>query len=171
MKRIAYSVVLAGMTALALGACTNTGMRGDTARASDMIDGEYGSTADVSSGSAATGAAQAGSVSSTGASAAAGTDQAGQSDAMAGAPNSTVTNIEVIPRQSGSADTGAGTVAGAAVGSSGAAGTTGGSMSSDRVYRITLRMDDGTVRTITQESTPAFSSGDRVQLSGGAIVP
>jgi outer membrane lipoprotein SlyB len=54
------------------------------------------------------------------------------------------------------------------VGGSGATGTTGSS-SSDRVYRVTLRMDDGSTQVITQETTPDFRSGDRVNLAGGAI--
>jgi len=42
-------------------------------------------------------------------------------------------------------------------------------MSSDRVYRVTLRLDDGSTEIVTQETTPAFRSGDRVTISGGAI--
>jgi hypothetical protein len=171
MKRIAQSVLLAGLLAVALGACTTAGMRGDTARTTSMTDSDYGGQQGTAPGTATgTEGATAGTA-AMGASGAAGTtasgaaDQATQSGVMASTPNSTVTNIEVIPRQSGAA--GAGTVAGAAVGGT---GTTGGSMTSDRVYRITLRMDDGTVETITQESTPAFSTGDRVRLSGGAVV-
>jgi outer membrane lipoprotein SlyB len=68
--------------------------------------------------------------------------------------------IEVVPR-SGDA-TGAGTMAGAAVG-----GTATGT--ADRVYRVTLRMDDGSTRVITQEWAPTFRSGDRVNLTGGEI--
>jgi outer membrane lipoprotein SlyB len=30
-------------------------------------------------------------------------------------------------------------------------------------------MDDGSTQVITQETTPDFRSGDRVNLSGGAI--
>lgn len=170
MKRIAHSVLVAGLAALALGACTTNGMRGDTARTSatdsQATDNQSGVTPEAASsatGAGAMGSSTAGSTASgTGA---AGADQASQSGAMAGTPNSTVTNIEVIPRQSGSA---AGTVAGAAVG--GSTGTTGGSMTSDRVYRITVRMDDGTTQMITQESTPAFSTGDRIRVADGAIV-
>lgn len=166
MKRIAHSVLVAGLAALALGACTTNGMRGDTARTSGM---DTGSSAGAmgSSGAGGTSAGTAGSMAGgTGGTA---TDQASQSGAMAGTPNSTVTNIEIIPRQ-GASDTGAGTVAGAAVGGSTSTGTTGGSMTSDRVYRITVRMDDGTTQMITQESTPAFSTGDRVRVAGGTIV-
>lgn len=162
MKRIAHSVLAAGLAALALGACTTSAMRGDQARTPAATDSEYGSTPDVSGGAAAMGGSASGT-------AAAGTETTGvgQSGAMASTPNSTVTNIEVIPRQGGTAG-GAGTVAGAAVGGS---TSTGGSMTSDRVYRITLRMDDGTTQMITQESTPAFSAGDRVRVAGGAVVP
>jgi outer membrane lipoprotein SlyB len=81
---------------------------------------------------------------------------------MAGdaAPNSVVTLIEVMPMPSGSSSTG--TVAGAAVG-----GT--GSPASDRVYRITLHMDDGSTRVVTQEAAPTFKAGDRVRMSGNSI--
>jgi len=51
----------------------------------------------------------------------------------------------------------------------GSTGTSGSSMTSDRVHRITLRMDDGSTQIVTQEATPDFRSGDRVNLSGGAI--
>ena len=63
---------------------------------------------------------------------------------------------------------GAGTTGAAAVGGSGATGATGSS-STDRVYRVTLRMDDGSTQVITQESTPDFRSGDRVNLASGVV--
>jgi outer membrane lipoprotein SlyB len=63
---------------------------------------------------------------------------------------------------------GAGSVGAAAVGGSGSSGTTGSS-SSERVYRVTLRMDDGSTQVITQETTPDFRSGDRINLSDGMI--
>jgi outer membrane lipoprotein SlyB len=31
-------------------------------------------------------------------------------------------------------------------------------------------MDDGSTQVVTQETTPDFRTGDRVNLSGGAIV-
>lgn len=165
MKRIAQSVLLAGLTAMALGACTSSDMRGDTARTSSTTDSDYGRP-DVTGGAGtAMGSSSGQAGTASGSASTAATDQASQSGAMASTPNSTVTNIEVIPRQSDAAGTGAGTVAGAAVG-----GATGTSVTPDRVYRITLRMDDGTVETITQESTPAFRTGDRVRMSGNAIV-
>ncbi|MDQ1923876.1 hypothetical protein [Massilia pseudoviolaceinigra] len=87
--------------------------------------------------------------------------------APTGTPNSTVSKIEVVPRQgSGAASTG-GAVGG--TGSAGSTGTSGSTMTGDRVYRITLKMDDGATQVITQEWAPSFVTGDRVRMSGGAI--
>ncbi|MDQ1834322.1 hypothetical protein [Massilia scottii] len=87
--------------------------------------------------------------------------------APTGTPNSTVSKIDVVPRQgSGAASTG-GAVGG--TGSAGSTGTSGSTMTGDRVYRITLKMDDGATQVITQEWAPSFVTGDRVRMSGGAI--
>jgi outer membrane lipoprotein SlyB len=75
--------------------------------------------------------------------------------------------VEVVPRMA-SGLAGAGAAGAAAVGGSSASGTTGSS-STDRVYRVTLRMDDGSTQVITQETTPDFRSGDRVSLASGVI--
>ena len=89
------------------------------------------------------------------------------SGASGGTPNSTVSKIEVVPRQtSGTAGTG-GTVG--STGSAGSTGTSGGTMTGERVYRITLKMDDGATQVVTQETAPSFATGDRVRMSGGAI--
>jgi outer membrane lipoprotein SlyB len=48
-------------------------------------------------------------------------------------------------------------------------GTTGSSGGSDRTYRVTLRMDDGSTQVVSQTATPDFRSGDRVTLAGGTI--
>ena len=37
------------------------------------------------------------------------------------------------------------------------------------VYRVTLRMDDGSLRTVSQRESPAYAVGDRVRLSNGRI--
>jgi outer membrane lipoprotein SlyB len=72
-------------------------------------------------------------------------------------------SIEAMPRPSAA---GAGS---AAMGSSGTAGATGSSPAGgDQMYRVTLRMDDGTTRVVTQDSTPTFRSGDRVNLMDGS---
>jgi outer membrane lipoprotein SlyB len=80
-------------------------------------------------------------------------------------PNATVAAIEVMPRSSSAATEGD-TSASAAMGSS-SGGTTGSSP--DRVYRVTLRMDDGSTQVVTQQTTPDFRTGDRVSLTGGVI--
>jgi hypothetical protein len=90
----------------------------------------------------------------------------GSASTPPGTPNSTVASIDVVPRPSGR--TGMGTVAGAAVG--GATGTAGTTMTGDRVYRITLRMDDGTTQSITQEGAPAFRPGERLRVINGVIL-
>ncbi|MBZ2206641.1 hypothetical protein [Massilia soli] len=174
MKRIKHSVLLASLLTLALTACTRDRM-GDTAATTSpdaTSSAGYGTsgtsgqaTGSIASdtGTASSGATGTGSMGAgTGGTAATTTDpqSAGAQASTGAAPNSVVTMIEVVPR-SGEA-TGAGSMAGAAVG--GTAGASG-----DRVYRITLRMDDGSTRVITQESAPTFRSGDRVNLSGGEI--
>jgi len=92
-----------------------------------------------------------------------GSSSAGSATAASASPNATVVSIETVPRPA-SGISGAGAVGAAAVG-----GSASGSMSSDRVYRVTLRLDDGSTEIVTQETTPAFRSGDRVTISGGAI--
>ena len=150
MKRIERSVLLAGLLALGLPACSTT------------------STSDSAGTSSSSRISESGSMGSTGSSGAGGASAAGgsadQSASMASTPNSTVTGIEVVPRLATS-QASAGPVAGAAVSAA------AGGMSADRVYRITMRLDNGETQTITQETTPTFTTGDRVRLSNGGITP
>jgi outer membrane lipoprotein SlyB len=37
------------------------------------------------------------------------------------------------------------------------------------VYRVTVRMDDGSFRTVSQASAPAFAIGDKVRVVQGAL--
>ena len=151
MKRNVLSVLLAGLLALGLSACSSTGMRGadPTASISNTSDSSNPlSDADSMAGTSA-GA------------------PTGRTGNVASVPpatlNSTVTSIEVVPRQGEGAATSAGTVAGAAVGGTSSAG------SAERVFRITRRTDDGQTHTITQEWAPTFSTGDRVRMENGTI--
>lgn len=181
MKRKEQSVLLAGLLALGLAACSSTDMngRGDASAITSETSGEaaYSTPPMDRAGSTAstTDTDRDSMASSTGASGTAGTSSASTgtspseqpsmatpSIATTGTPNSVVTSIEIVPRQAGA---GAGTVAGAAVG--GSTATTGGAMAADRVYRITLRMDDGSSRVVTQEWAPTFKSGDRVRMTEG----
>jgi outer membrane lipoprotein SlyB len=76
-------------------------------------------------------------------------------------PNAVVTVIEVVPH--------AGAEGSAAVGGSGTTGATGSSPTAEKMYRITLRMDDGTTRVVTQDKAPTFRNGDRVNMTDGMI--
>jgi outer membrane lipoprotein SlyB len=37
------------------------------------------------------------------------------------------------------------------------------------VYRVTVRMDDGSFRTLSQAAPPAFAVGDKVRVVQGAL--
>lgn len=41
---------------------------------------------------------------------------------------------------------------------------------SNRNYRVTLRMSDGSTQVITQSAVPGFQAGDKVRLSNGVVV-
>jgi len=60
-------------------------------------------------------------------------------------------------------DVGIGVVGAAAVG--GSAG-----MPSDKVYRVTVRMDDGANQMVVVDSMPSYKIGDRVRYSDGALI-
>ncbi len=95
-------------------------------------------------------------------------DQTGYTPSPAtAAANSIVTLIEVVPRQQanmpGSDTSGSGTSGSGASGSTAAGGN-------DKVYRVTLHMDDGSTRVITQEVMPTFRAGDRVRLENGMVL-
>ncbi|WP_215405173.1 hypothetical protein [Janthinobacterium sp. JC611] len=74
----------------------------------------------------------------------------------------TVQSIETVPRSmdQGSADMQAGT--------SGTAGTTSGA-AGNMLYRVTLRLEDGTTRTFVQNTQPAFQIGERVTVQKGVV--
>jgi hypothetical protein len=55
-----------------------------------------------------------------------------------------------------------------AVGAAAAGGSTG--MPSDKVYRVTVRMDDGSSQMVVVESMPTYKIGDRVRYSDGTVM-
>jgi hypothetical protein len=134
------------------------------------MSGTGGGTGSAGSGSWGGGSSGSSGTSGTSGSAS-GYDSAGMmqnqgASATSTRPNATVASIEVMPRSSSSATEGnAG--ASAAMGSSSGGAT--GSSSADRIYRVTLRMDDGSTQVVTQQTTPDFRTGDRVSLAGGMI--
>lgn len=166
MKRIEQSLLLAGLLAMALAGCSSTGT-GSMASTSDMGVSQGGGAGALNSTSDSGTAASASDTGTSYGSASTASTASGQSGTSAAAtapaiPNSTVTSIEVVQRQPGAATSGS-----TAVGGTGAGAT--GSSTGDRVYRITLRMDDGSTQVVTQEWAPVFSTGDRVRTISGAI--
>jgi hypothetical protein len=54
--------------------------------------------------------------------------------------------------------------------SSGGASASGEAPAKQKVYRVTVRMDDGTERALSQSEAPLYSVGSRVRVSGNAIL-
>ncbi|GAB3463277.1 hypothetical protein GCM10027321_25700 [Massilia terrae] len=183
MKHTSHNLALAGMLVLALSACST--MRGWTSGGSGTgSSGSPGATGtsgtsqsggsggyDQQSGSSGTSGTSGSSTASMGEAGAAamgsGSQDRSQSAAVASiSPNATVVSVDVVPRQGSTAETESGVTGSTGSSSTGATGMSAGG---DRVYRVTLRMDDGSTRVVTQESTPDFRAGDRVNLSNGMI--
>ncbi len=102
----------------------------------------------------------------------------------------TIQAIEVVPRAQG---LGLGTLAGAAIGGvlghqvgggtgktvSTVAGAAGGAYvgheiekrrrSDNQIYKVTIRMDDGTTQSFAQEAEPTIKQGDRVTITNGVL--
>ncbi|MDZ5634305.1 hypothetical protein [Janthinobacterium sp. GMG1] len=76
--------------------------------------------------------------------------------------SATVQSIVTVPR---SMDQGSGDMQ---AGTSGTAGSTSGA-AGNLLYRVTLRLDDGTTRTFVQNTQPAFQIGDRVSVQKGVL--
>lgn len=181
MNRKQPSVVLAGMLAIALAGCSTfrssssdsgTAMSAGSNPASSSMASDSGAGASTSASASTTeGATSTGTSTTGGSSSGSATDTGMQTQAVApdaapthAMPNATVALIESVPR---SATTGSSGSSGS--GSSGSSGSSGASATESRVYRITLRMDDGTTRVITQDGVPAFRTGDRVNMAAGVI--
>ena len=102
----------------------------------------------------------------------------------------TIQSIEVVPQSQG---LGLGTLAGAAIGGvlghqvgggtgktvSTVAGAAGGAYvgheiekrrhPENQIYKVTIRMDDGTTQSFAQEAEPAVKQGDRVTITNGVL--
>ena len=89
-------------------------------------------------------------------------NDAAQGQSSLNISSATVQSIDAVPRgmDQSSGDMQAGT--------SGTAGTTSGATGS-MMYRVTLRLDDGTTRTFVQNTQPAFQIGDRVSVQRGVM--
>ncbi len=101
----------------------------------------------------------------------------------------TIQSVDVVPRSQG---IGLGTLAGAAVGGiignqmgggtgrtvATAAGAAGGAYvghevekrrNAGDIYKVTIKMDDGTTQSFAQEAAPEIKSGDRVKITNGVL--
>ncbi len=101
----------------------------------------------------------------------------------------TIQSVDLVPRSKG---IGLGTLAGAAVGGlignqvgggtgrtvATAAGAAGGAYvghemekrrKAGEIYKVTIRMDDGTTQSFAQENAPLVNPGDRVQITKGVL--
>jgi outer membrane lipoprotein SlyB len=86
------------------------------------------------------------------------TSSAPQSGTAAQTSYGVVQAIDQMQRQ----DVGVGVVGAAAVGGTG--------MPTDKVYRVTVRMDDGNNQMVVVDSMPSYKIGDRVRYSNGTVV-
>lgn len=101
-----------------------------------------------------------------------------------------IESVELIPRHQ---SVGLGSLAGAAIGGllgyqmgggtgktvTTIAGAAGGAYvghevdkqrrTNDHVYKVTLRMDDGTIQSFAQESEPILKQGDKVRIRQGVV--
>lgn len=176
MKRLYPTLVLTGMLALSLSACSSMGGTDGTGASSASL-GATGDPATQAGTMPASGiepnaaADQTGALGASGASGAAGSSDSSTGGAQdmpssstpavaSTTPNSTVISIEPLA----SASTGSSTS-----GSSASSGTTGGSTGAGQAYRVTLRMDDGSTQVVSQATPPTYRSGDRVNLGNGVI--
>ncbi len=101
----------------------------------------------------------------------------------------TIQSIDRVPRSQG---IGLGTLAGAAIGGivgnqvgggtgrtvATAAGAAGGAYAghemekrrnSGEIYKVTIKMDDGTTQSFAQEAAPQLDKGDRIRITNGVV--
>lgn len=163
---------LGGIILLALVACsTNSKQYGSTADTDTYgMDGSSGQRSSTTTGTG-TGTGTGSTGSSTGDTGNAAMTQSSSNPATSSASGGTtagsmaqasygvVQAIDQMTRQ----DVGAGTVGAAAAGGSVSGAPT------DKVYRITVRMDDGSNQIVVLDSMPAYQVGDRVRYSNGML--
>ncbi|MEW7850853.1 hypothetical protein AB2N08_19370 [Massilia aurea] len=171
MKQSHQSVALAGLLAvvLAISGCASTRGAGAPSSGTSGASGSTG-TYDAATGTG-TGADAAGIVTASavtsGSSVSSGLqddrgNRAATSPPATPVPNSTVLAIEILPATVGVSE------GDSSMGTSGTTGTAGSS-GAGQAYRVTVRMDDGSTQVVTHNTTPGFRSGDRINVTSGAI--
>jgi outer membrane lipoprotein SlyB len=178
--------LLAGLMFLALSACGTTD-RSSVVDAREINSGElYGETAGnvglvtgpAIAGSRPSGSSWSGTSGASGMSGDSGTASpaAGSSMSSSGSADMSqssamtsygvIQSIDAIPRTQAFGMAGA-TMGGSTSGGSGAMTASGAP--DEMVYRLTLRMDDGSTRAVIQESRPGFQPGDRVRMASNVL--
>ncbi|NRR33265.1 hypothetical protein HSX11_24120 [Oxalobacteraceae bacterium] len=181
MKLSKYMVAVAGILLLIVAGCStdqqrmsNTGWSSPSSSGDNYPDNQgYSSDGSrSSSGSGSTASSGSGTAGSASGSSYSGSDSGatatGGSGSLSSAGNpgasstqvayGTVQSVEALTRQ----DAGTGTLGAMAA---------GGSIGSpnERVYRISVSMDDGSRQTVILDSMPNFKAGDRVRYSNGEL--
>lgn len=157
------TLLLTGVLCTLLAACHSTD---DTAMARSASGETYAAPAGTTPASSTAGTAAAATTATGNAMSSSAGNNAGsdmdQGQSSLNISSATVQSIDAVPRgmDQSSGDMQAGT--------SGTAGTTSGATGS-MMYRITLRLDDGTTRTFVQHTQPAFQIGDRVSVQRGVM--
>ncbi|CAN7338457.1 hypothetical protein [Duganella sp. LjRoot269] len=159
---------IAALCMLAVAGCAadRSSSSSDSGMSSSSYPSSSGSTGSMANttGSGATGTS--GSSPSTAGSGTASTGSSYGSGAQSGTSTSSsaqtsygvVQAIDQMQRQ----DVGVGAVGAAAAG--GSAG-----LPTDKVYRVTVRMDDGTSQMVVVDSMPSYKIGDRVRYNNGML--
>lgn len=157
------TLLLTGVLCTLLAACHSTD---DTAMARSASGETYAAPAGTTPASSTAGTAGAATTATGNAMSSSAGNNAGsdmdQGQSSLNISSATVQSIDAVPRgmDQSSGDMQAGT--------SGTAGTTSGATGS-MMYRVTLRLDDGTTRTFVQHTQPAFQIGDRVSVQRGVM--
>ncbi|WP_353400429.1 hypothetical protein [Duganella hordei] len=159
---------IAALCMLAVAGCAadRSSSSSDSGMSSSSYPSSSGSTGSMANttGSGATGTSgsspsMAGSgTASTGSSYGSGAQPATSTSSSAQTSYGVVQAIDQMQRQ----DVGVGAVGAAAAG--GSAG-----LPTDKVYRVTVRMDDGTSQMVVVDSMPSYKIGDRVRYNNGML--
>ena len=173
------NIWMTGLLVLTLSACSSDSTRssstdtgsstGNTGSnmsgsASAFVPNTTSSTAASGSSGTTSPPSSSSSMSNSGSSGTADTSDTGSTGAAGSPPATpqisygTVQAIEPVMRQ----DVGVGAVGAAAA---------GGSMGSptDKVYRVTVKMDDGSSQMVVVDAMPSYKTGDRVRYSNGIL--
>lgn len=152
--RAKNTLALAGLSCMLLAACSSTDS-GSTAMSRSGENVSSTGSATQAATTPASGSSDTGSMNTSGSDMSMDGSQSG-----IGIASATVQSIEPVARGTDQAS------GERQAGSSGTAGTTAGSAD---MYRVTLRLDDGSTRAIMQNSAPTYQTGDRVKLVNGLL--